>query len=199
MVPYRQDPEHIAPANQAPRCQHIRMNGRRCGSPALRGESRCYFHNRIQDRALAAEDVEPFLPFIEDATSLQFALMRVMRLLQIGHSFEYKRCALLLYSLQIAASNLKAFMAEQPKSELAESEQPRPERAPSRQGKVDGKNGDEARLAGLLVGILGKGGNGNSAKQPPRICSRADSYPAVAQKPGPEPARPGRRSSLAAG
>jgi len=124
--------------------------------------------------------------------------MRVMRMLTMGH-VEYKRCALLLYSLQIASANLKNFMAEHPQPELAEGERPQPERAPSRQAKVAGKNGDEARLAGLLVGILGKGGNGNSAKQPPRIRGRADSYPAVEHKPGPEPARPGRRSSLAAG
>jgi hypothetical protein len=73
MVPYHQDPKHVAPLHEAPRCQHTRLNGQRCGSPALRGESHCHFHNRIQDRALAAEDREPFLPFVEDATSLQFA------------------------------------------------------------------------------------------------------------------------------
>jgi len=125
MVPYRYDPEHIAPANAAPRCQHIKLNGQRCGAPALRAKRHCHFHDRIQERAMA-EDVSPFLPFVEDATSLQFALMRVMRLLQIGHSIEYKRCALLLYSLQIAASNLKAFMAEQPKTTTADCEQPQP-------------------------------------------------------------------------
>ncbi len=156
MVPYHQDPEHAAHLQEAPRCQHIRLNGQKCGSPALREESHCHFHNRIQDRALAAEDREPFLPFIEDATSLQFALMRVMRLLLIGHSFEYKRAALLLYALQIAASNLKALMAEHPKPELAEGEQPQAKLAGSEKGKMlQGKNGDEPGLADLLLKLRG--------------------------------------------
>jgi hypothetical protein len=29
-----------------PQCQHIKLNGVRCGSPALRGKDLCYFHNR---------------------------------------------------------------------------------------------------------------------------------------------------------
>jgi len=162
-------------AHEAPRCQHIKHNGRRCAAPALRGDNHCHFHNRIQFRALNAEDAEPFLPFVEDATSLQFALMRVMRLLQIGHSFEYKRCALLLYSMQIAASNLKAFMAEQPKPELAEGEQPQAKLAGSENGKMlEGKNGDEPSLAERLLELLAKPG-----AQPPQFRSREDYLAAV--------------------
>lgn len=154
--------------NAAPRCQHIRLNGRRCGSPALHGESHCYFHNRIQYPAIDAEDLEPFLPFIEDATSLQFALMRVMRMLVRG-GVEFKRCALLLYSVQIACANLKNFMAEQPQPELAEGEQPQPKAASTEQGKFDGKNGEERSLAGLLLGLLAKGPNSDPPAKPPRI------------------------------
>lgn len=29
-----------------PICRHIRTNGERCGSPALRGQERCFFHHR---------------------------------------------------------------------------------------------------------------------------------------------------------
>ncbi len=184
MIPYHQDPEHIAPAHAAPRCQHIRMNGRRCGSPALRGESHCYFHDRIQFRALDAEDAEPFLPFIEDATSLQFALMRVMRMLVRG-GVEYKRCALLLYSLQIASSNLKAFMTEHPEPELAEAEKGR---------KVEGENGDEPSLAELLPGFLAKP-EGDPNAPPPRIRSREDYYAAVEQKRPPSAASPGETAA----
>lgn len=31
-------------------CRHIRANGTRCGSPALRGEALCYFHRRDRER-----------------------------------------------------------------------------------------------------------------------------------------------------
>jgi len=78
--------------------------------------------------------------------------------------------ALLLYSLQIAASNLNAFMAEQPKPELAEGEQPQPELAGSEKGKMlEGKNGDEPRLADLLLkprGIARRNGGGNHRAGP---------------------------------
>jgi len=179
MVPYRYDPEHIAPANKAPRCQHIKLNGQRCAAPALRGESHCHFHNRIQYRALEAEDAEPFLPFIEDATSLQFALMRVMRMLVMGH-VEHKRCALLLYSLQIACANLKNFMAEQPKPELAEGEKV-PKIEPKRAGEEKARTSDEPSLAEFLPGFLAKPEGGPDA-EPPRIRSRKDYSAALEER-----------------
>ena len=203
MVPYHQDPKHAAHLQEAPRCHHIRMNGRRCGSPALRGDRHCYFHNRIQVRSLSAEDAEPFLPFIEDATSLQFALMRVMRMLMMGH-VEYKRCALLLYSLQIAASNLQNLKAELPQLELPELDlpenaQPQPECASGEQEKVAGKNGNDPSLAASLAGLLAKGPNGDSAGEPPRIDTPAQYCAGVKRRPATERTRSGQRSSLAAG
>ena len=112
MIPYRQDPEHIAPANQAPRCQHVRMNGRRCGSPALRGESYCYFHDSVENPSGSYS-----LPFPEDATSLQYGVMMVIRMLISGH-VEINRCWALLGALQIASANLRAFAAERAEREI---------------------------------------------------------------------------------
>jgi len=31
------------------RCEHIQFNGHRCGSPALRGDTHCYHHQRYKD------------------------------------------------------------------------------------------------------------------------------------------------------
>jgi|SRR5580700_9792085 hypothetical protein len=31
-----------------PRCQHIKVNGTQCGSPALRNRRLCFFHDRIR-------------------------------------------------------------------------------------------------------------------------------------------------------
>ena len=100
-----QSPDHPRThgAQQAPRCQHIKVNGQRCAAPALRGDSHCHFHNHIESPATY---VEPYLPFIEDATSLQLALARIMRMLVLDH-VEYKRCALLLYSLQIGRASCR--------------------------------------------------------------------------------------------
>ncbi|HVP51383.1 MAG TPA: hypothetical protein VMT05_04690 [Terriglobales bacterium] len=198
MVPYHQDPKHAAHLQEAPRCQHIRMNGRRCGSPALRGETHCYFHKRIHPRALYAADAEPNLPFIEDATSLQFALMRVMRILVTGHA-DYKCCALLLYSLQIAASNLKNFKAEHPQLELPEIELPPQECASGEPRKIAGKNGDDPSLAASLAGLLAKAANSDPAAGPHRVDTPLGCHAGVKRRPGSERMRSGERSSLAAG
>jgi hypothetical protein len=81
-----------------PQCQHIRCNGVRCGSPALRGKQHCYYHDytRKPSRVLAE---------LEDAESIQLALRQVIKWVAFG--METKRAALILYALQIASSNLK--------------------------------------------------------------------------------------------
>jgi len=118
MIPYRQDPEHIAPANQAPRCQHVHATGRRCGSPALRGETFCYFHERTH----STRNWTSSIAFIEDATSLQCAIMKVIELLRGGHA-EHKECSLLIRSLRLACMNLKGFAAERAEREALGSEE----------------------------------------------------------------------------
>ena len=34
------------PTVEIPQCNHIKRDGARCGSPALRGKALCYFHSR---------------------------------------------------------------------------------------------------------------------------------------------------------
>ena len=174
-------------AHAAPRCEHIRRNGQRCAAPALRGQTHCHLHQSIQDRALDAEDGEKHLPFVEDATSLQFALMRVIRLLQRG-GVSHKDCALMLCSLKLAAMNLKGFMAENPRP--AQAEAPRPQIADrERKKKMDGGDDEEPEsLAELLLGFLAGGDDPNAPA--PRIRSREDYYEAVAQRDRQQPALP---------
>src|SRR5579864_3561665 len=95
-----------------PRCEHIKINGTQCGSPALRRNHFCYFHKRYREtrivlnanrarRGRAALD----LPVLEDANSVQVSLMQVMRLILSGQ-IDPKTAGLLLYALQTASSNL---------------------------------------------------------------------------------------------
>jgi hypothetical protein len=95
------------------RCQHLKINGTQCGSPALRRNRFCFFHKRFQDERirLAADrkrrGLATFvLPVLEDANSIQMALMQVMRLL-VSHDIDHKTASLLLYALQTASSNLR--------------------------------------------------------------------------------------------
>jgi hypothetical protein len=95
-----------------PRCQHLKVNGTQCGSPALTRNRFCFFHNRFQDqrvtisatrrRARATFD----LPVLEDANAIQVSLMQTMRLLVSGQ-IDPKIAGLLLYALQTASVNLR--------------------------------------------------------------------------------------------
>ena len=94
------------------RCQHIKVNGTQCGSPALRSARFCYFHERWRDQRISLS-AEPHnapaaldLPVLEDANSIQVALMQVMRLLMSGQ-IEHRTASLMLYGLQTASSNLR--------------------------------------------------------------------------------------------
>jgi hypothetical protein len=95
------------------RCQHIKVNGTLCASPALRRNRFCYFHKRHHeervllnaDRAKQRRKVSLTLPVLEDANSIQVSLMQIMRLLLVGQ-IDGKTAGLLLYALQTASANL---------------------------------------------------------------------------------------------
>jgi len=105
-----------------PRCQHVKVNGVQCGSPAMRRRRRCYFHDRMLEgrKQFAAEScIKPRPMFsmclLEDANSVQVALMQVLNLLGSGQ-MDPKTAGLMLYGLQTASANLRhvKFEAEKP-------------------------------------------------------------------------------------
>jgi hypothetical protein len=94
-----------------PRCQHVKMNGTQCGSPALRRRRHCFFHERIRrERAKIAADMSAQrlfdLPLLEDANAVQMALMKVIQMLGAGR-LDHKTAGLMLYALQTASVNLR--------------------------------------------------------------------------------------------
>jgi hypothetical protein len=93
------------------RCQHVKVNGTQCGSPALRRRRLCFFHVRCQEqraRIVGSQfgQARFVVPLLEDANSVQMALMQVMQLLGTGQ-MEHKTAALMLYALQTASCNLR--------------------------------------------------------------------------------------------
>jgi len=97
--PARAESDEASPPTRPVQCEHIRISGQRCGSPALRGEARCYFHNTVRN---------PYggIPMPEDAASIQIGLNRVIRNLE-AEPPSSKNYALMLYALQTASANLK--------------------------------------------------------------------------------------------
>jgi hypothetical protein len=97
--------------DNVPRCQHIKMNGTQCGSPALRWRRQCFFHERIRrERAKIAADASAQrrfdLPLLEDANSVQVALMKTIQMLGSGR-LDHRTAGLMLYALQTASVNLR--------------------------------------------------------------------------------------------
>ncbi len=100
-------------------CEHVKANGHFCGSPALRGRNYCFFHiidigrrlrqKRYFDHGLQAPPIE--LPLLEDAASIQLALVQVTDALLKG-TLDRKTAGLVLYSLQTASANLRNMQKE---------------------------------------------------------------------------------------
>lgn len=104
------------------RCQHIKVNGIQCGSPAKRDEKYCYFHEeaRVECRQINLSVTEPGtikLPTLEDANSIQLGLVEVMRLL-VTHQIDHKIASLLLRALRTAATNVKFLSVEPPPTQV---------------------------------------------------------------------------------
>jgi hypothetical protein len=98
------------------RCQHLKVNGTQCGSPALRRNRFCYFHKLHHEESIElnldrlksarrSRRVTIELPVLEDANSIQISLMQMMRLIIAGQ-IDGKTAGLLLYALQTASANL---------------------------------------------------------------------------------------------
>ena len=86
-------------------CTHIKVNGIRCGSPSLRQEVFCYFHQRMIRgvRTPPKSRIHPIANF-EDAEAIQASLMEVVNALVRNH-IDVPRARLILRALSIAARN----------------------------------------------------------------------------------------------
>src|SRR5579884_361572 len=89
-------------AHHSPRCQHVKVNGVRCGSPAMKRNALCYFHHH--QLAKQQED-DLSIPLLEDANSVQLAISKVVRAILAG-KLDPRTAGLALYGLQTAAINL---------------------------------------------------------------------------------------------
>ena len=88
-------------------CTHIKVTGVRCGSPALRGEQFCYFHQRMM-RGVATPPNARLHPIalIEDEEAIQASLMEVINALA-RNTIDLHRAQLILRALHIAVKNAR--------------------------------------------------------------------------------------------
>jgi hypothetical protein len=86
-------------------CSHIKVTGVRCGSPALRGEEFCYFHQRML-RGIQTPPEARLHPIalIENEEAIQSSLMEVINAIA-RNSIDLRRADLILKALHIAVKN----------------------------------------------------------------------------------------------
>jgi hypothetical protein len=86
-------------------CTHIKVTGVRCGSPALRGEQFCYFHQRMMRgvRVPPNSRLHP-VALIENEEAIQASLMEVINAIA-RNTIDLRRADLMLKALNIAVKN----------------------------------------------------------------------------------------------
>jgi hypothetical protein len=88
-------------------CTHIKVTGVRCGSPALRGEQFCYFHQRmIRGVQIPTNARLHPVALLEDEESIQASLMEVINALA-RNTIDLPRAQLILRALSIAVRNAR--------------------------------------------------------------------------------------------
>jgi hypothetical protein len=98
-----------------PECRHIKTNGLKCHSPAMRGSAFCYFHGRT--RLLAPrgrkKDKPLQFPLLTDSASILRALNEVLQALA-SRKIDTDRAGKLFYALQMAQQAVLAVPDPQP-------------------------------------------------------------------------------------
>jgi len=159
-------------------CTHIKVNGTPCGSPSLRGEVFCYFHQRMI-RGVATPPKSRLHPIaqIEDEEAIQTSLMEIINAL-VRNTIDFKRAQLILRALQIASRNAPRVHFRVHSNEMI-SEIPNYPATPAAPKRVTPPEPALAQAAALL-----------RVPRPKPISIARPRPPIVAATPAPAPARP---------
>jgi len=98
---YQKLKQRLKMADIAPRCQWVRQDGTSCGSPQMKRHIYCFAHMQMAEaRALMLR-----LPPPEDANAIQIGIMQIQKAMLEG-TISTKMAGLLLYSMQLALTNV---------------------------------------------------------------------------------------------
>jgi hypothetical protein len=98
---YQKLKQRLKLADMAPRCQWVRQDGTSCGSPQMKQHIYCFAHMQMAE----ARELMLRLPPPEDANAIQVGLMRIQKAV-IEDTISMKKAGLLLYSMQLALTNV---------------------------------------------------------------------------------------------
>lgn len=121
-----------------PLCEHTMSSGIRCGSPALRGQKHCFYHTSVRTllpkRFVGHERFRNEyehgcrlfpMPLLEDATSIQTALMQVIHATLEG-AIHFRSASIVLAALRTAQRNLALVKLEMAATSAAAMERELP-------------------------------------------------------------------------
>ncbi|HEY4679392.1 MAG TPA: hypothetical protein VIJ01_19670 [Candidatus Angelobacter sp.] len=98
---YQKLKQRLKMADMAPRCQWVRQDGTSCRSPQMKQHIYCFAHRQMAE----ARTLMLMLPAAEDANAIQVGLMRIQKAV-IEDTISMKKAGLLLYSMQLAMTNV---------------------------------------------------------------------------------------------
>ena len=98
---YQKLKQRLKMADMAPRCQWVRQDGTSCRSPQMKQHIYCFAHRQMME----ARELMLKLPPPEDANAIQVGLMRIQKAVT-EDSISMKKAGLLLYSMQLALTNV---------------------------------------------------------------------------------------------
>ena len=98
---YQKLKQRLKLADMAPRCQWVRQDGTSCRSPQMKQHIYCFAHRQMAE----ARTLMLMLPPPEDANAIQVGLMRIQKAV-IEDTISMKKAGLLLYSMQLALTNV---------------------------------------------------------------------------------------------
>jgi hypothetical protein len=98
---YQKLKQRLKLADMTPRCRWVRQDGTSCRSPQMKQHIYCFAHKQMAE----ARTLMLMLPAAEDANAIQVGLMRIQKAL-IEDTISTKKAGLLLYSMQLALTNV---------------------------------------------------------------------------------------------
>jgi len=98
---YQRLKQRLKMADMAPRCQWVKQDGTACRSPQMKQHIYCFAHKQMAE----ARELMLMIPVVEDANAIQMGLMRIQKAL-MEDTISMKKAGLLLYSMQLAMTNV---------------------------------------------------------------------------------------------
>jgi hypothetical protein len=98
---YQRLKQRLKMADMAPRCQWVKQDGTACRSPQMKQHIYCFAHRQMAE----ARELMLMIPVVEDANAIQMGLMRIQKAL-MEDTISMKKAGLLLYSMQLAMTNV---------------------------------------------------------------------------------------------